>query len=142
MVDPLEESGMDPVDDLACFSHLKSSIGNASSYFIHYICNESTPYPTMTLKRATWSAVCLLYTLPSMTMCYYKEDEGRCLKITQGEEYTVTSTPYTQLLTTGKQDVMEMYSTSMALNGIIKRTGTTCWSAYPEKGYAFIRYFI
>ena len=87
----------DPMDDLAFFSHLTSSIVNGVRYYIHYICNESSPYPTMTLKRATWPAVCLLYTLPSMTLCYYKEDEGRCIKITQGDEYTITSTSYSSV---------------------------------------------
>lgn len=84
----------DSIDDLIHFSHITSTIVNGESYFIHYLCNESSPYPAITLKRATWPAVCLLHTLPSMSLCYFKEDEGRCIKVTQGDEFTVEQTHF------------------------------------------------
>ena len=77
----------DCIDDLTAFTHNIPSFVDGSSYFIHFLCNDVTPYPSMTLKRATWPAVCLLYTLPSKQLCYYREDEGHCIKVTQGDEF-------------------------------------------------------
>ena len=77
----------DCIDDLTTITHVIPSFVHGSSYFIHFLCNDVTPYPSMTLKRATWPAVCLLYTLPSMQLCYYREDEGHCIKVTQGDEF-------------------------------------------------------
>lgn len=67
-------------------SHIGSPITNASFYTIHFLCNENTPYPSATLHRATWPAVCLLFTLPSLLSCFYCEDEGRSFKITADDE--------------------------------------------------------
>ena len=67
-------------------SHIGSPIANASFYTVHFLCNENTPYPSATLHRATWPAVCLLFTLPSLPSCFYCEDEGRSFKITADDE--------------------------------------------------------
>lgn len=101
-----ESSLADSIDDLTHFSHITSTIVNGNSYFIHYLCNESSPYPAITLKRATWPAVCLLHTLPSMSLCYFKEDEGRCIKVTQGDEYTIEKTHYQS--SSEEEEVVEM----------------------------------
>ena len=67
-------------------SHIGSPIANAPFYTVHFLCNENTPYPSATLHRATWPAVCLLFTLPSLLSCFYCEDEGRSFKITADDE--------------------------------------------------------
>ncbi|KAK8821298.1 hypothetical protein WA538_005925, partial [Blastocystis sp. DL] len=63
-------------------THIDSFVHNASHYTIHYICSQSSPYPSVTLYRSTWPAVCLLFTLPMIPSCYYEEDEGKSFKIT------------------------------------------------------------
>lgn len=83
-------SATSPVADLFAFSaeesHIRSPIANAPFYTVHYLCNENTPYPSATLHRSTWSGVCLLFTMPCIPSCFYKEDEGRSYKVTAGDE--------------------------------------------------------
>ena len=70
-------------------THLTSFIENASHYVVHFICSQYSPYPSITLHRSTWPAVCLLFTLPTLPSCYYREDEGKSFKIPSGEEYVL-----------------------------------------------------
>lgn len=70
-------------------THIDSFVHNAPHYTIHYICSQSSPYPSVTLYRSTWPAVCLLFTLPMIPSCYYEEDEGKSFKITVGDEYAM-----------------------------------------------------
>lgn len=70
-------------------THLTSPIENASHYVVHFICSQYSPYPSITLHRSTWPAVCLLFTLPTLPSCYYREDEGKSFKITSGDEYVL-----------------------------------------------------
>ena len=68
----------------------------------------------MTLKRATWPAVCLLYTLPSMQLCDYREDEGHCIKVTQGDEFMMkeSSNQWNDELIEDNIEVMTLSSSS------------------------------
>ena len=77
-------------------SHLLSPLENGSFFTVHYLCNENAPYPSITLSRATWPAVCLLYTLPSSVACYYREDEGKSFKVSLAEGCVVHSSPSSQ----------------------------------------------
>ena len=83
-------SAANAVADLFTFSadesHIRSPVANAPFYTVHYLCNENTPYPSATLHRATWPGVCLLFTMPCIVSCFYKEDEGRSYKVTAGGE--------------------------------------------------------
>lgn len=80
----------------ANISHLLSPLENGSFFTVHYLCNENAPYPSITLSRATWPAVCLLYTLPSSVACYYREDEGKSFKVSLAEGCVVHSSPSSQ----------------------------------------------
>lgn len=80
----------DPIDmmDLQLsITHANGLVENGAQYTVHFLCSQFSPYPSMTLGRSAWPAVCLLFTLPSLCSCYYQEDEGRVFKITVGDEY-------------------------------------------------------
>ena len=70
-------------------THIDSFVHNAPHYTVHYICSQFSPYPSVTLHRSTWPAVCLLFTLPMIPSCYYEEDEGKSFKITAGDEFAM-----------------------------------------------------
>lgn len=98
--DSFESSATTEHEDMmeltANISHLLSPLENGSFFTVHYLCNENAPYPSITLSRATWPAVCLLYTLPSSVACYYREDEGKSFKVSLAEGCVVHSSPSSQ----------------------------------------------
>ena len=83
------EAPSDMIEFQQSVTHIDSFVHNAPHYTIHYICSQFSPYPSVTLYRSTWPAVCLLFTLPMIPSCYYEEDEGKSFKITVGDEYAM-----------------------------------------------------
>ncbi|KAK8803691.1 hypothetical protein WA158_001385 [Blastocystis sp. Blastoise] len=59
----------------------------SQQYIFNYICSECSPYPSLLLKRAAWTAIDLLFTLPGLQSTYIGEQEGNGYKIQVGNIY-------------------------------------------------------